>query len=168
MDAQSYRRAVLEHKDRVHSYAGWLLGDREEGGDVAQEALIRMWTHRDKVRPEAARSWLLKTTYRLCIDRTRRSKVRGEVGEDALAPMAGDDPGPDRMAFSGEVGRLLERALKRLDPADRAAVLLREVQGLSYDEIAKSLDMPLGTVKAKLHRTRERLRRDLVGAGVTP
>jgi len=168
MDAETYRRLVLQHKDRVTSYASWLLGDREEGIDVAQESLIRMWTNRDRVEPGAARAWLLKTAYRMCIDRTRRRRVRREVGDDVLEPTAHDAPGPDRMAFAGEVGQLLARALGKLDATDRAAVLLREVQGLTYEEIADALDLPLGTVKAKLHRTREKLRRDLVGAGVCP
>ena len=168
MDAETYRDLVVRHKDRVNSYASWVLGDREEGVEVAQEALIRLWTHRKQVRPEAAKAWLLKTTYRLCIDRTRRRRVRGEVGGDVLDPMPDDGPGPDRVTWSGELGRLLEDALARLSPVDRAAVLLREVQGMSYDEISDALGLPLGTVKAKLHRSRERLRRELVGAGVSP
>jgi RNA polymerase sigma-70 factor (ECF subfamily) len=168
MDAETYRQLVLRHKDRVNAYAAWMLGNRDDGVDIAQEALIRMWTHRGKVRPEASLSWLLKTTYRLCIDRTRRRKVRGEVGGEVLEPMPAETPSPERMTFSGQIGALLEGALSNLTPTDRAAVLLREVQGMTYDEIATTLDLPLGTVKAKLHRSRERLRQDLVGAGVTP
>lgn len=168
MDAETYRTLVLRHKDRVNAYAAWMLGNRDEGVDIAQEALIRMWTHRSTVRPEAALSWLLKTTYRLCIDRTRRRKVRSEVGGEVLEPMPTEAPGPERLTLAGQLGAMLEDALSRLNPTDRAAVLLREVQGMTYDEIATTLDLPLGTVKAKLHRSRERLRQDLVGAGVTP
>ena len=168
MDAETYRELVVRHKNRVNSYACWVLGDREEGVDVAQEALIRLWKHRKRVRPEAAKSWLMKTTYRLCIDRTRRRRVRDEVGGDVLDPMPDERPGPDRMTWLGEVGRLLEGALAQLSPVDRAVVLLREVQGMTYDEISETLDLPLGTVKAKLHRSRERLRQDLVSAGVNP
>jgi RNA polymerase sigma-70 factor (ECF subfamily) len=166
MDAEAYRELVIRHKDRVNSYASWVLGDREEGADVTQEALIRLWAHRKRVRPEAAKSWLMKTTYRLCIDHTRRRRVRGEVGSEALGPISDQGPGPDQKTWSGEVGRLIEGALTRLSPPDRAAVLLREVEGMSYDEISRILDLPLGTVKAKLHRSRERLRQDLIGAGV--
>ena len=168
MDAETYRELVVRHKDRVNSYASWVLGDREEGVDVAQEALIRLWKHHKRVCSEAAKSWLMKTTYRLCIDQIRRRRVRGEVGGGVLAPIPDERPGPDRMTWSGEVGRLLEGALARLSPVDRAAVLLREVQGMTYDEISETLDLPLGTVKAKLHRSRERLRQDLVSAGVNP
>ena len=169
MDAELYRQLVLQHKDRVHGYATWMLGDVEEARDVAQEALIRMWQHRDTVRSGAALGWLLKTTYRMCIDRTRRRKVRGEVhGDGVIDPMPDRGPSPERLAASDEVGRSIARALAGLGEVDRAAVLLREVQGMRYEEIAEALDLPLGTVKAKLHRTRERLRRELVAAGVTP
>jgi RNA polymerase sigma-70 factor (ECF subfamily) len=168
MDAETYRELVVRHKNRVNSYASWVLGDREEAVDVTQEALIRLWKHRKRVRPEAAKSWLMKTTYRLCIDRIRRRRVRGEIGGEGQEPPPDERPGPERLTWSGEVGRLLEGALARLSPVDRSVVLLREVQGMTYDEISVALGLPLGTVKAKLHRSRERLRQDLVGAGVRP
>jgi RNA polymerase sigma-70 factor (ECF subfamily) len=63
---------------------------------------------------------------------------------------------------------MIGRALARLSDRDRSIVLMREVHGLSYEEIATSVDLPLGTVKAALHRARERLRRELAGAGVRP
>lgn len=169
MDEDTFRGQVLEHKDRVFSYAAWLLGDREEALDVAQEALVRLWNHRAKIRPATARGWLLKTTYRMCIDRIRRRKVRQEVhGENLFDPVPATTPGPERIASAGEAGRAIAGALGRLSEADRSVVLLREVQGMAYEEIAKTLEMPLGTVKAKLHRARDRLRRDLIEAGVKP
>lgn len=169
MDTDAYRDVVLRSKDRVHSYASWILKDREEARDVSQEVLVRLWNHRDTVREEAALSWLLRVTYRLCIDRTRRRKVRGEVhGENLFDPMPDHAPGPARLAESTEVGGRIADALGELSDVDRAAVLLREVQGMAYDEIARTLDIPIGTLKAKLHRSRDRLRRHLVEAGVTP
>jgi RNA polymerase sigma-70 factor (ECF subfamily) len=112
---------------------------------------------------------LLKTTYRMCIDRIRRRKVRQEVhGENLFEPVPAAAPGPERLTSAGETGRAIAGALGRLSEADRSVVLLREVQGMAYEEIAKTLEMPLGTVKAKLHRARDRLRRDLIEAGVKP
>jgi RNA polymerase sigma-70 factor (ECF subfamily) len=169
MDEAVFRRQVLEHKDRVFTYAAWLLKDREEARDVVQEALVRLWKNRDKIRPRTARGWLLKTTYRLCIDRVRRRKVRREVhGESLLDPAADTGPTPERLAVSGETGKAIEGALRELSAKDRAIVILREVQGMAYEEIAHTMEMPLGTVKAKLHRARDRLRRELSAAGVGP
>ena len=79
-----------------------------------------------------------------------------------------DGHGPQELAESGELGQSIGKALGKLVPLDRAVLILREVQGLPYAEIARILDVPLGTVKARLHRARERLRNRLVRAGVTP
>ncbi len=169
MDIDRYEQTVRKHKDRVFSYAGWILRDREEARDVSQEVLVKLWHNRSKVREEAAKSWLLKTTHHLCIDRIRRRKVRGEVSsEEQVIPEVDPGPTPERLFRSGETGDAIASALEKLAAADRAIVLLREVQGLPYDEIAETLALPLGTVKAKLHRARERLRRDLTVAGVAP
>ena len=73
-----------------------------------------------------------------------------------------------RRAESSELGRALERALGALPAKDRAVIVLREVEGLAYEEIAEILGVPLGTLKARLHRARESLRARLVRAGVTP
>lgn len=169
MNRVDYERAVAEHKDRVHSYAAWLLHDMEDARDVAQESLIRLWTHRDTVCIESVRSWLLKTVHNLSIDLLRRRKRRAESHEEDLAMLVDEDrPGSDHSARGSEIGRMIGRALTRLSDRDRSMVLMREVQGLSYNEIATSVDLPLGTVKAALHRARERLRRELIGAGVGP
>ena len=77
-------------------------------------------------------------------------------------------PGPTRLVESNQLAIAIENALGSLSVEDRAVVVLREVQGLHYDEIARTLNMPLGTLKAKLHRARERLRGKLVRAGVAP
>jgi RNA polymerase sigma-70 factor (ECF subfamily) len=169
MDSVDYERLVREHKDRVFSLAFWSLRDREEARDVAQEALVRLWTHRAKVEIPAARSWLLTTAHHLCVDRIRRRVRRPEVDEARLAvPPSDEGPGPHRLAASSETGRAIARALSALGERDRAVVVMREVQEMSYEEIARALDVPLGTLKARLHRARDRLRRELNEAGVAP
>jgi RNA polymerase sigma-70 factor (ECF subfamily) len=169
MEIVEYERAVIEHKDRVHSYAAWMLHDREEARDVAQEALVRLWTNRETVRMDSVKSWLLRTVHNLSIDRMHRRKTRAEADVEELTLLPDETrPGPEQTARGGEVGRVIGRALRTLTDRDRSLVLMREVHGLSYNEIATNVDMPLGTVKAALHRARERLRRELVGAGVKP
>ena len=87
--------------------------------------------------------------------------------EDAADP-TDTRPGPERLTSSAEVAGRLERALLELDHRDRAIVLLREVEGLPYEDIAELFDLKLGTLKATLHRAREKLRHALVAAEVTP
>ena len=169
MTSEDFERAAREHKDRVHGHAVWLLKDREEARDVAQEALVRLWEHRSEVDQVAARGWLLRTVHNLCLDRHRRRAVRGVVVRDPEQAQVHDpDPGPERRALAAVMGGALESALALLDVRDRAIVILREVEGFSYDEIARTLGIPLGTLKAALHRSRERLRSSLERAGVRP
>ena len=169
MDDQAFEAATIMHKDRVHSYAVLMLRDTEEARDVSQEALVRLWKNWDKVEHDGIRPWLMRTTHNLCIDRLRKRKVRSEVDGENVFPLQSDgSPGPGQRAESGEVGRAILEALGTLSSEDRAVVILREVQGLPYDEIARSLDVPLGTLKARLHRARERLRAQLTRAGMTP
>ena len=170
MTTIEYQAAVLEHKDRVHSYARYLLRDPDDASDVAQECLIRLWSHRERVDPgPACRNWLLRAAHNLCIDRIRHRGKHVEVRQDDTSPEPIDGrPDPLRVAQSGEAARRLEAALLDLSERDRAIVLLREVEGMPYDEIASMLGLNLGTLKATLHRTREKLRTALLRAEVTP
>lgn len=169
MDNEAFEDAAREHKDRIHGYAVHLLRDVEEAKDVAQEALVRLWQNWNRVDRQGRRTWLMRTTHNLCIDRIRKRRVRGEVDGENVIPLAPDGaPGPTRLAESSQLATAIHKALGTLAVEDRAVVILREVQGLHYDEIARMLDMPLGTIKAKLHRARERLRGKLVRAGVAP
>jgi RNA polymerase sigma-70 factor (ECF subfamily) len=170
MDNKAFERTVCMNKDRVHSYATMMLRDPTEAQDVAQETMVRFWQHREVVRLDAARSWLMRTTHNLCIDRMRRRKVRAEVeeGDEIVDRQATANPGPRQLAESGETGSAIRTALGALAPLDRSVIVMREVQGLPYDEIARALDLPLGTLKARLHRARERLRNRLSRVGVTP
>ena len=170
MTDEGFELAVREHRNRVHSHAFWLVRDGEDARDISQEAMVRLWRHRSEVPDAAARTWLLRTTHRLCLDRLRRRAARPEVSEELSPVSAWTDPAPDpeRHAAAQALGGILERALGRLTPRDRAIVLLREVEGVPYEEIAETLGLPLGTVKAALHRSRERLRETLLRAGVHP
>jgi RNA polymerase sigma-70 factor (ECF subfamily) len=168
MTSEGFRRAVLEHKDRLHSYAVWMVHDAEEARDVTQEALMRLWRHRESVYDATARSWLLRTVHNLCVDRMRRRQSRNEVSSEVAPILIDDGADPERSAASRLLRTAIGRALATLSERDRAIVLMREVQGMSYDEISTVLELPLGTLKSTLHRAREQLRQELTGARVVP
>jgi len=170
MTTVEFEAAVLENKDRVYNYARGILRDPEEAKDVTQESLIRLWRHRERVvAGPGCRSWLFRSTHNLCVDRLRRRSTSLEAGRDEGNGDSTDHrPGPERLTSSAEVASCLERALMNLDDRDRAIVLLREVEGLPYDEIAAALGLKMGTLKATLHRAREKLRHALIRAEVTP
>ncbi|MCZ6836308.1 MAG: RNA polymerase sigma factor [Planctomycetota bacterium] len=159
MSPQEYRQAVHEHSNRVHSYAAWLLRDLEESRDVTQDALMKLWINHEKVVPEAARSWLLKAVYRMCIDRVRRRPPRA-LGRtiDLAALTPGHSPIPEHRSINEEQSRALSEALGLLPIRERALILLREVQQLSYAELSEVFEMPLGSIKGTLHRARQNLR----------
>jgi RNA polymerase sigma-70 factor (ECF subfamily) len=170
MTTAQFESAVMEHKDRIHNYARGILRDPEDAKDVAQECLIRLWNHRERVEPGAGcRSWLLRSAHNLCVDRLRRRSTHREVSRevDTMEPTDAR-PGPERLTSSVEIAGRLEQALLDLDLRDRSIVLLREVEGLAYEDIASLLDLKMGTLKATLHRAREKLRNALVAAEVTP
>ena len=169
MTTVEFESAVKEHKDRVYGYARSLLRDAEDARDAAQECLVKLWQHREQVEPgPGCRNWLLRSVHNLCIDRIRRRGVRREVEPADGFEVVDARPGPERLATSSRTADVLERALLSLNERDRALVLLREVEGLPYEEIAGILGMNLGTLKATLHRTRDRLRRELIRQEVTP
>ncbi len=170
MDQPTFERVAREQKDRVYSYAVRMLRQPAEAQDVAQEALVRLWQHRGRIDGEVgAGFWLRRTAHNLCIDRIRRRRASPEsdIGLDDVID-ADTRADPARLAASAEVSGCIEKALSQLPERDRAVLLLREVQGLPYAEIAQIVDVPLGTLKARLHRAREALRDKLVRAGVTP
>ena len=90
------------------------------------------------------------------------------AASDFTSSDTGAAPDAAQLTASGELGRAIKKALEGMQPQDRAVIVMREVQGLPYGEIAEALDMPLGTLKARLHRARDRLRAKLSRAGVMP
>ena len=156
---------------------GWIVatlirrfGDFDVAEEAAQEAFVAavdQW--RASGVPQVPRAWLLQTARHKAIDRIRRRRVRGETDLENVIPLHRDPaPGPGQIAWAGQVGQALATALSGLSDTDRAVVVMREMQGLPYEEIAATLGLPMGTLKAKLHRARERLRERLVEAGVAP
>ena len=170
MNDDAFEQAVLMYKDRANSYANLILRDTGEAQDVAQEALVRLWQHRNGIDERGAKVWLMRTVHNLSIDLIRKRKTRNEVtdAETVMERRPDEAPSPQKLTEAGELGRAIERALSALSPEDRAVVVMREVQGMPYDEIAAALDVPLGTLKARLHRARDRMRARLTRAGVRP
>jgi RNA polymerase sigma-70 factor (ECF subfamily) len=154
--------AVAAHGTRVWTLAVYLLGDKTEAEDVVQEVLIRLWRHGAEVQEGRLRSWLMRVTRNACIDavRRRRARVDGRRSKEScsLGHIEIDVPGPERLAQSAELGDRIAVALERLQEPQRSVVVMREIQGMSYREIAEVMEMPLNSVRVALHRGRARLR----------
>ena len=129
---------------------------------------MKLWINHPLVAREAARAWLLKTVYRMCMDRVRR-RIPRPLGRpiDLSALTPDHSPVPEREAINDEVRHAIGRALGALPIRDRAIILLREIQELSYEDLSTVLDMPLGSVKGTLHRARQRLREEMLAQSIS-
>lgn len=163
---------VRAHQDRVYAFCARMLSDREEALDVGQEVFLSAYRNLGGFREEASLStWLLKIAANRCLNRIRQrsSRAAREVPypESALRddppfqPPAPDEGRPDRVAETREMGKILEHALHRIDADSRWLMLLSDVEGFTYEEIASMAGIPVGTVKSRLHRARMALRKIL-------
>jgi RNA polymerase sigma-70 factor (ECF subfamily) len=163
MRRHDFDAAVATHGRKVFTLAVYLLADREEAEDVTQEVLVRLWRRGHEVVPAKIGPWLLRVTRNACIDVIRRRKnaslvaIDDETGVELLEPA----PGAEKLAHSSQLGSRILQALENLSEPGRSVVILREVQGLSYQEIGEALEMPLSSVRVTLHRGRRRLRDEL-------
>jgi len=163
---------VSIHQRMVYSLALHLLGDRDEALDLSQEVFLRVFRTLANFRGQSAlRTWI----YRICINQARnrqrwwrRRHRSSQVSLDDHLQQFGDvesktDVLPDRQLASKETSARIWQALERLPFDQRTALVLREIDGLRYDEIAFSLGVAVGTVKSRLTRARQTLRADLLG-----
>jgi len=142
-----------------------LTRDREDAQDLVQEAMVRAFEAFDRFDGRNFKAWMLRILTNLYINRYRQRQREAPIGslddENAIEPSADDGTTPDRQLFDGMVGAEVEEALARV-PADfRIAVLLSDVEGMSYEEIAQIADVPIGTVRSRIARGRAILRREL-------
>ena len=148
---------------KIYTIAYRLTGDPDEAKDLAQDVFVRVYRNLDKYQPGTFDGWLYRVTKNLFLDRVRRRRrVRMEAlpDEDWREP-AEDGPGPAEHLERGLLRGDIEAAILDLPPTFRTAVVLCDVQGLSYDEIADATGWPLGTVRSRIHRGRKQLRQAL-------
>lgn len=160
-----FERLAEEVFPSVYGTALRLTRDREDASDLSQEAIIRAYEAFDRFDGRNFKAWMLRILTNLYINRYRqrsRTAPTGSLDEEGVVePTASELEIPDRQLFDNMVGAEVEQALARV-PADfRTAVLLSDVEGLSYEEIAEATNVPIGTVRSRIARGRAILRREL-------
>ena len=156
----SFEEIVLPHLDAAHNLARWLLRGSDDAEDVVQDACLRAFRYFSTFRGGNARAWLLKivrTTAFSCLQKNRGWNLAIEFDE-AIHCDAGEAPNPEALLLQGADARLLEQAMNHLPVRFREVLMLRELEGLSYKEIAEIVGVPMGTVMSTLSRARERFR----------
>jgi RNA polymerase sigma-70 factor (ECF subfamily) len=172
----AFRELVRRYERPVFSLVYRMVRDREVAEDLAQDTFVKVLNHIDRYSPEFKfSSWLFKIANNVAIDHLRRRRLdtvsidgapdatsASEV-EASTIQLASEQESPLEELASRELGSAIERAIGALRPQYRACIMLRHVEGRSYEEIAATLDLPLGTVKTYIHRARHELRRALEG-----
>ena len=155
----SWDAIVREHSARVFRLAYRLTGNRHEAEDLTQEVFVRVFRSLDSFRPGTFEGWLHRITTNLFLDMVRRrGRIRMEALPEDYDRVPADEPNPEQIYHDSRLGPDLQAALDSLAPDFRAAVVLCDIEGLSYEEIGATLGVKLGTVRSRIHRGRQALR----------
>jgi RNA polymerase sigma-70 factor (ECF subfamily) len=164
-EARAFEELVRAYQHRVFGVAVRMLGNGAEAEDVAQEVFFRVHRAIGEFRGDARLStWLYAIASRLCLTRLGAGERRfGREGEETLARLANGhaDADPGASLEKSELEVALHRAIAELPEDRRIVVVLRDLEGLAYEEIAAALELPLGTVRSRLHRARMDLKEKL-------
>ncbi|MBL8130740.1 MAG: sigma-70 family RNA polymerase sigma factor [Anaerolineae bacterium] len=162
-DVDAFNVLVLRYQDAAFSLAFRLLSDRATAADVAQEAMIAAFQQLRGFRGENFRAWLLRIVTNRCYDELRRQRRRPTVslspdpGEEDL-PIPDEALSPEESAQQRELQRAIQRCIDALNPDQRVALVLCDVEGLEYHDIAQSVGAQIGTVKSRISRARSSVR----------
>ena len=155
----SWDELVRQHADRVYRLAYRLSGNQHDAEDLTQETFIRVFRSVQNYQPGTFEGWLHRITTNLFLDMVRRrGRIRMEALPEDYDRVPADDPNPEQIYHDSRLGPDLQAALDSLPPEFRAAVVLCDVEGLSYEEIGATLGVKLGTVRSRIHRGRQALR----------
>ncbi len=172
-DLTAFEHLVSRYEARVFAVAYRLTGNRQDGEDLAQETFVRAWKALPNFRGEASLStWLITITTNLWRDQQRKHKLPVESMDDSVAFEDGEvrlqwadpSPGPQDIMEDDETRRQLGQWISNLKPEFKTALILRDIQGYSYEEVAVMTRTSIGTVKSRINRARGYLK-DMILAG---
>ncbi len=172
-----FEKLIRRYEKPIFNLLLRYLGDEAEAADVAQEVFIAAYRAIGKFRSDSRFStWL----YRIAINQAKNNQIRlakarkrdllqapvdgrhGEMDNEGIAALPHKGPGPDGLLEKKEIQQRVQAGLKALKAEDRLLIVLHDLQGLAYGEITHLLDLPLGTLKSRLHRARQALKRELL------
>ncbi|WP_099024020.1 RNA polymerase sigma factor SigE [Mycolicibacterium palauense] len=155
----SWDELVRQHADRVYRLAYRLSGNQHDAEDLTQETFIRVFRSVQNYQPGTFEGWLHRITTNLFLDMVRRrARIRMEALPEDYDRVPADEPNPEQIFHDSRLGADLQAALDSLAPEFRAAVVLCDIEGLSYEEIGATLGVKLGTVRSRIHRGRQAIR----------
>ncbi|MHC5077913.1 MAG: sigma-70 family RNA polymerase sigma factor [Planctomycetota bacterium] len=172
-DAEAFQTLVLRYQDRVYNTAYRLTGERTQAEDLAQDVFFKAFKALRKFKGKSSFStWLYRITVNACTSEWRRASAQ-KRGKEVPYPAAGEDPSsprwepsasqttPGEQAERNERNLLVQTAIENLEEDYRVVLVLRDIEGFSYEEIAEIIERPVGTVRSRLHRARNELKEKL-------
>jgi RNA polymerase sigma factor (sigma-70 family) len=169
--APTWEQVVREHSARVYRLAYRLSGNAQDAEDLTQDTFIRVFRSLADYTPGTFEGWLHRITTNLFLDMVRRrQRIRFDALPDDAERLPGTSPSPEQLYVDTHLDPQVQAALDALSPEFRAAVVLCDIEGLSYEEIAATLGIKVGTVRSRIHRGRVMLREALAhrAPGVRP
>lgn len=169
-DQNAYAEIVELYKDKIYRLCYRMLGNRHEAEDAAQEAFIRAYINIDTYNPSMNfSSWLYRIATNLSIDKLRKKKpdvyldgeISGTEGLTMYSQLPSKEASPEDTVESLELQETVQKAIEQLPEKYRSVIVLKYIDDLSLQEISDILDLPIGTVKTRIHRGREALRKHL-------
>jgi len=159
----TWEEVVEQHSARVYRLAYRLTGNVHDAEDLTQDVFVRVFRSLHTYRPGTFEGWLHRITTNVFLDRMRRKqRIRMDaLSEESAARLPSRGPGPEQAFDDTHLDDDVQRALDALSPDFRAAVVLCDIEGLSYEEVAATLGIKLGTVRSRIHRGRAQLREAL-------
>ncbi len=162
---EAFERQAEKVFPSVFGTALRLTRSREEAEDIAQEAIVRAYDAFDRFDGSNFKAWILRILTNLYINKYRQRQRGPQLGsldgENAVEPVSAEAEIPDRVLFQEALGTEIEEALAKVPTDFRMAVILSDIEGMSYQEIADATDVPIGTVRSRLARGRSMLRKSL-------
>ena len=157
-----FETALMPHLDAAYDLARWLVRNECDAEDLVQDAYLRAFRHVDGLRGSDGRAWLLTIVRNTCYTWLRQRRVDTPRGTEPQSDVPDEDaPTPETLLLRDADRALVRAALEALPVESREVLVLRELEGLSYKEIAAVIDVPIGTVMSRLARARDRLHREL-------
>ena len=172
-DVAAFEVLILAHEKFIYNIALRIMGNSEDAKDISQEAIIKIYRHLKTCNSaENLRAWMARIVHNAGMDELRRRKGKHTVSYDgmldtednAMEMQIEDDAKtrPEAVLLQKELGGQIEQALMSLSAEHRALIVLRDIQGMSYEDIAEITKTPLGTVKSRINRGRNNLKRILI------
>ncbi len=163
-DTSAFEEILLKYQDKIYNLCRHMLQNPHDTEDAAQDVFLKAYQNLNRFKPDSSLyTWLYRIAVNTCIDYRRKPLFESvfkssKEGDVFAVDRPADSPSPEKLYESKEIGNAIQFALGRLSEKLRTVIVLKEIEGLSYEEISEVLDVSIGTVKSRISRAREELK----------